>query len=801
MKKFFIIIICLMTCIPQMDAQTKSQVISDIIYTMDDFASDLSFVNERHDFAVSNIQSISHTFGSADYFMYNNIQVQSFRKWLEEYCFQVLNKEYVGHELEIIEKTVRKVDEDEKNDKRYRFDAFLTRSSNRSVNDKVKVTFIVEWKGEGKYVSILEIKGKWYNMVNRTPDENRNGTITEKQQYLKIEDEDNGWAWWQFLLAVLIGIPVLFFLIGFFKGVYNASNKKQTANKDNSKSASDTTEKELTNTKTGQKQIDSQPAHSVQDDAETLYEQGIKYLQGNGIKKDTKQALEHFSKSHVLGYPNATYMLAYCYYQGLGTFENKELALQFFHKAEKTGRVPNAAYYLGICYEEIQQYQTAFRWFKEAVANGVTEAHLKVGRYYETGLGGWKNEGKAFQQYSDAVYHGYAEAEYHLGRCYYDGIGTPKNLNEALKCWRNAESKGYTEAIYRMALHYSQEAEKSDDFRKVSVFLKKAAEYFKKAANEGHVEAMYHLAECYYTGQGLPLDYGQADRWYALAAENGNTDAMYKQALLLYNISKDTQKAVIIWKKAADLGHTESMYSLAQHYAGDRTNRNNVQKALEYYSKAEKSGHNGAKRALQQLNQELYKADTAKHSKQFAKQETDTSAQPTKDSTIESPSAKTVSGRNKMLYNRAMADYNAKRYDEAFRQFHRLAKEGYEHAEYMTGMCYAQGYGTSIDLKQATEFIHKAANKNHTEAQFEYGMMLFHGKNMAINKLNASKYFRMAAIKKHPEAMYMLAQCYEFGGKGMNKNYKEATKWYKNAVKIGYTPAKEALLRVKDRMH
>ena len=124
MKKLVIIIICLLSCIYPLDAQTKSQVISDIIYTMDDFASDLSFVNERHDFAVSNIQSISHTFGSADYFMYNNIQVQSFRKWLEEYCFQVLNKEYVGHELEIIEKTVRKVDEDEKNDKRYRFDAF-----------------------------------------------------------------------------------------------------------------------------------------------------------------------------------------------------------------------------------------------------------------------------------------------------------------------------------------------------------------------------------------------------------------------------------------------------------------------------------------------------------------------------------------------------------------------------------------------------------------------------------------------------------------------------------------------------
>ena len=165
MKKLVIIIICLLSCIYPLDAQTKSQVISDITYTMDDFASDLSFVNERHDFAVSNIQSISHTFGSADYFMYNNIQVQSFRKWLEEYCFQVLNKEYVGHTFKIIQQSVEKVDKKETGDKRFSFDAIMQRESSGTFNDKKKISFIVEWKGEGQYISILEIKGDF----NGTP--------------------------------------------------------------------------------------------------------------------------------------------------------------------------------------------------------------------------------------------------------------------------------------------------------------------------------------------------------------------------------------------------------------------------------------------------------------------------------------------------------------------------------------------------------------------------------------------------------------------------------------------------------
>lgn len=145
--------------------QTKSQVISDITNTMDDFASDLSFVNENQEYSTENIQSISRTFGSADYFIYNNRQMSSFQEWMEEYCFRILNKEFVSHTIQIIQQTVEKVDKKEKVDNRYSFKAIMKRESSDAIDDEKTISFIVEWKGKGQYVSILEIKGDF----NRLP--------------------------------------------------------------------------------------------------------------------------------------------------------------------------------------------------------------------------------------------------------------------------------------------------------------------------------------------------------------------------------------------------------------------------------------------------------------------------------------------------------------------------------------------------------------------------------------------------------------------------------------------------------
>lgn len=169
MKKIGVILMLMWMFVPELVAQSRLQVISDIKKTMDDFISDLSYVNEIPSAALDNISGISYNYGSADYFLYNNQQMPSFKKWLEEYCFKGLKKNYVVHSIEVLDMTVEKVDAQENRDKRYRFSSTLKRESIDSFNDEKTVNFVVEWRGKNKYVSILEIKGNLYQLLPEQP--------------------------------------------------------------------------------------------------------------------------------------------------------------------------------------------------------------------------------------------------------------------------------------------------------------------------------------------------------------------------------------------------------------------------------------------------------------------------------------------------------------------------------------------------------------------------------------------------------------------------------------------------------
>ena len=48
-----------------------------------------------------------------------------------------------------------------------------------------------------------------------------------------------------------------------------------------------------------------------------------------------------------------------------------------------------------------------------------------------------------------------------------------------------------------------------------------------KAAEEGNVEAQYHLGLCYFAGVGVKMNYVTASAWFVKAAEQGLPKAQY----------------------------------------------------------------------------------------------------------------------------------------------------------------------------------------------------------------------------------------------------------------------------------
>ncbi len=190
----------------------------------------------------------------------------------------------------------------------------------------------------------------------------------------------------------------------------------------------------------------------------------------------------------------------------------------------------------------------------------------------------------------------------------------------------------------------------------------KAIFWYKKAAENGIVEAQYKLGSFYEEGEIVAKDYLQAARWYQKVVENSDDmdedeTALYARSVLpfLYAMAKDYDQALYWYKtindidedinaadmlyklyeeriygeesdedeestaalmledatndenffllqSAADLGNAEASYSLASKYKDGEGVPKDINKAIEYYTIA---GENGSSFALRDLA-ELY---------------------------------------------------------------------------------------------------------------------------------------------------------------------------------------------------
>ena len=166
----------------------------------------------------------------------------------------------------------------------------------------------------------------------------------------------------------------------------------------------------------------------------------------------------------------------------------------------------------------------------------------------------------------------------------------------------------------------------------------RSAEFLKRAAERGNVEALFGLGKLYWNGQGVPRDYTMAIRCYEKAAEKGKVEAMLIAGWLYYRgyksengiiLEKDLEKARKYYMMAADRNEERAFYNLGMiHFemkdykqaldffkfagrGGDTTSmvwagtlyRNglpekNLEKAIQWYEMAAKNGDLNAMNCL-----------------------------------------------------------------------------------------------------------------------------------------------------------------------------------------------------------
>lgn len=166
-----------------------------------------------------------------------------------------------------------------------------------------------------------------------------------------------------------------------------------------------------------------------------------------------------------------------------------------------------------------------------------------------------------------------------------------KEKKLSLKQVQNGASGGDPKMQNELGLRYTRGEEKLPrDF-------KLAAEWFRKAADQGLPEAEHNLAGLYFYGTGLPQDYQEALKWYRKAAEKGSTPSQSFLGWMYLNgkgVAPDYKEAMKWYRKAADQGDMEAQYSVGlMFYNGENLTPDFVE-AYKWMNLAASQGHTNA---------------------------------------------------------------------------------------------------------------------------------------------------------------------------------------------------------------
>lgn len=148
---------------------------------------------------------------------------------------------------------------------------------------------------------------------------------------------------------------------------------------------------------------------------------------------------------------------------------------------------------------------------------GLSQAQAELGRMHLNGATGRPDPVRAERLLLPAAEAGIVTAQFDLATLF-DGRATSGATQQALRWYRRAAEAGHAEARFRLADMVAEgRGCPSDDLEAARLLL--------QAAEQGHAQARAQLGALYLKGRGVPQDYEIAMKWLFLAAEVGEASA------------------------------------------------------------------------------------------------------------------------------------------------------------------------------------------------------------------------------------------------------------------------------------
>lgn len=215
---------------------------------------------------------------------------------------------------------------------------------------------------------------------------------------------------------------------------------------------------------------------------------------------------------------------------------------------------------LGIQFASLKKHQKAFLLFMQASERGHPLAQFNLGLCYENGKGVGRDLARAVECYKNAAAQGQAGAMYNLALLYMEGSGDlPKDSQQAIELLNGAAENGLCKAQSYLGLYYADESSNHCDYET-------AVPYLKMAAAKQDPSAEYNLGICYERGLGIERDMSNAAGMYKSAAEHGHTGAQYNLGVFyehgLGGFAVDKTEAVRFYRMATEAGDEDAMHNL-----------------------------------------------------------------------------------------------------------------------------------------------------------------------------------------------------------------------------------------------
>ena len=267
-------------------------------------------------------------------------------------------------------------------------------------------------------------------------------------------------------------------------------------------------------------------------------------------------------------------------------------------------------------------------------------------------------------------------------------------------------------------------------------------------AQQGDQGAQEELADAYKKGRGVKKDTQEAEKWAALAAEQGSASAAYIAGVQYYFGSATTpanhEKALEWFTRAAELGHAQAARELAVMHFGGLGCPKDDDKALAYGRQA-----NMPEDAMLQ----------------------------------------------NLLGFICLSAKDGRPRDAAGAYRHTLAAAQLGHADAQERLArlYEQGIGAEENPAESLHWLRQAAANGHPAAMNKLAILHMEGTALPKDEQAAAQLFRRAAEAGHADAQFNMARLCNEGSAGP-KDTAATEHWLRRAAEQGHTRAQMALI-------